>query len=341
MNYSHRTPSQRLPLAGLLALAVMIMALCTLGPQALRAEPASVVRIAVLKYGTVNWELDVVRRHGLDKAAGIDLRITELASTQATKVALRAGTVDVVVTDWLWVTRDRSEGGDFTFSPYSAALGGLMVPSGSQVSSLSALEGRKVGIAGGPLDKSWLLLRAFGQDQQDIDLKAKTDQVFAAPPLLSEKLRQGEIDTALTYWHFAARLEAAGFRRLAGMQEVVQQLGGGNQLPMIGYVFGEGWARANPAAISGFLKATQEARQIMKTSNAEWETLRPLVRAKSEQELDVLRDRFREGIPAKSPRDYLDGAKRIYTVLARIGGAKLVGDAAELDPRTFWLPDKP
>src|SRR5262245_46912318 len=89
---------------------------------------AGTVKIGVLKFGTVSWELDVIKQHGLDKAAGIDLSIVELANNQATVVALQAGEVDMIVTDWLWVTRQRAEGTRFTFVPYSTSVGSLVVP---------------------------------------------------------------------------------------------------------------------------------------------------------------------------------------------------------------------
>ena len=88
--------------------ASLIAALSSTG-----AAPApQPVRVAVLKFGTVSWELDVLRHHRLDTAEGIALEVVELASGQAAKVALQAGAVDVIATDWLWVSRVRSAGGD-------------------------------------------------------------------------------------------------------------------------------------------------------------------------------------------------------------------------------------
>ena len=94
------------------------------------AYGAPVLRISVLKFGTVNWELDVIRHHKLDKKYGFRLDVTELAGTMATKVALQGGSADMIVTDWLWVTRQRMNGFDFTFSPFSSATGALIVPAG-------------------------------------------------------------------------------------------------------------------------------------------------------------------------------------------------------------------
>src|SRR5262245_37681902 len=112
-------------------IAIFAIGLC-LGLSALffgsAESQAGTVKIGVLKFGTVGWELDVIKQHGLDKAAGIDLSIVELANNQATVVALQAGEVDVIVTDWLWVTRQRAEGTRFTFVPYSTSVGSLVVP---------------------------------------------------------------------------------------------------------------------------------------------------------------------------------------------------------------------
>ncbi|HEY0145497.1 MAG TPA: ABC transporter substrate-binding protein, partial [Methylovirgula sp.] len=47
------------------------------------AQAADTLRIAAQKTGTFSWELDVIKDHGLDKKAGIDLDVTELATTEA------------------------------------------------------------------------------------------------------------------------------------------------------------------------------------------------------------------------------------------------------------------
>ena len=87
-------------------LAGAILSVCF----ALPAHAANKVKIGVLKFGTVSWLLDTIQANGFDKAEGIELDIVPLASTQATTVGLQGGSVDVIATDWLWVSRDRAEG---------------------------------------------------------------------------------------------------------------------------------------------------------------------------------------------------------------------------------------
>ena len=122
---------------------------------------AEAVRVAVQKTGTFAWELAVIRAHGLDKQANLSVQVIELASPEAGKIALRAGNADIIVSDWLWVSRERTLGAKLAFYPYSSALGAVMVPASSPIQTLADLKGRKLAVAGGPIDKNWLLLQAW------------------------------------------------------------------------------------------------------------------------------------------------------------------------------------
>ena len=44
---------------------------------------AASIDLAVLKYGTVNWELNVIKHHGLDQKHNIKLNITYLTNKNA------------------------------------------------------------------------------------------------------------------------------------------------------------------------------------------------------------------------------------------------------------------
>src|SRR5580704_6843526 len=109
------------------------------------------IRVAAQRTGTLAWELDILKAHGLDRQAGIDIETTELASTEAGKVALESGSVDLMLSDWLWVTRERALGDDVVFYPYSSALGAVMVPANSPIGGIADLKGKKFAVAGAPL----------------------------------------------------------------------------------------------------------------------------------------------------------------------------------------------
>lgn len=306
------------------------VASCCAGP----AAATDVVRLAVQKTGTVAWELDVIRTHGLDRQRGLTIETIELASPEASKIALRGGAADIVVSDWLWVSRERALGAKLVFHPYSSALGAVMVQPTSSIRSLADLKGRKLAVAGGPIDKSWLLVQA-AMKQEGIDLRTEATIVYGAPTLLAEKTLQGEMDATLNYWNICARLEVQGFRRVADVGDVLPQLGVKGRPAMVGYVLDEAWAMKNRDVLARFLDASRKAKDILAASDAEWERIAPLTGSRDQATLAAYRDRYREGIPRRPIAEEEADARILFRVLAAQGGAGLVGPASELAPGTF------
>jgi len=329
-----KTPhaSPRFPLSRRALLRSPLLAALPLAPA--RASPA--IRVGTLRFGTVGWELDVMRTHGFDAQAGITVSPVEFAASQATQVALQASGVDVIFQDWLWVSRQRGSGADWTFAPGSSAVGAIVTPDASPVRSLADLPGRRLGIAGSPLDKSWLILRAYAGKRFGIDLDQRVEKVFGPPPLLAEQLKAGRLDAALTYWPFAARAEAGGMRRVLAVEDAIEGLGLPRGIPMVGWVFSQDWASKNRATVQGFIDASEQARAVLATSDAEWDRVAPLTGAANPAELAQLRDWYRRGVPGAWTRTEQDAAGRLYDILAGIGGPALVGAAPHISHGTFW-----
>jgi NitT/TauT family transport system substrate-binding protein len=309
------------------------LAVAVLAPRIAAAESIPFIRIGVLKFGTVSWMLDVLRRHELDRAERVRIEIVELATNQATQIALQAGRVDVVVGDLLWVARQRASGADWAFVPYSTALGAVLVPERSPLRMLEDLVGRRLGIAGTPLDKSWLLLRLLSMRRGGRDLDQLAEKSFGAPPLIAEQLAAGRLDAVLTYWQFAARLEARGARRLIGMEEVMRELGVDEPVALVGYIVSERWAAANRVGFEAFLAAARRAEGILASSDAEWRAIAGLTGAADDAELGRLREAFRTGIPKQQAAR--GAAERLYELLAGIGGGALAGSSPTLPAGTF------
>lgn len=316
--------------APLFALSLLVVAAG--GPGVARADAA--LRIAVLKFGTVSWVMDVIGHHDLDEADGIRIDRLELASIQATLVALQAGRVDCVVTDWLWVSRQRAAGADWTFFPFSTALGALVAARGAPIHRLADLRNRRLGVAGSPIDKSWVILQALAQERH-IDLARAAQLSFGAPPLLNQELLAGRLDAVLTYWNFAAPLESRGLPAVLSMSDALRQLGFSKDIPLVGYVVSERWAREHPRTLAGFVRATRQADSILASSDAEWSWLGPKTGARDPAELEALRDAFRAGIPTHWGQDERREAEALYAVFARVGGKTLVGSSPVLQPGTF------
>jgi NitT/TauT family transport system substrate-binding protein len=320
-------PARRVIFCALLLLLAMAA-----GHGVARAD--STLRIGVLKFGTVSWVMDVIQHHELDETYGIDIDEVELASNQATLVALQAGRVDCVVSDWLWVSRQRASGADWTFFPFSTAVGALVAARGTAIHGLADLRSRRLGVAGSPLDKSWVIVQALAQEQH-VDLARDAQLSFGAPPLLNQELLAGRLDAVLTYWNFAAPLESSGLPTALSVDDALRQLGFKTAIPLVGYVVSERWARKNPRAVAALVSATREADSILASSDAEWSWLGPRTGARNPAELKALRDAFRAGIPAHWGKDEQREAAALYALFAKVGGQALVGPSPSLQPGTF------
>ena len=57
------------------------------------------IRVAAQITGTLGWELEVMRAHELDRKANLGIETVQLASTEAGQIALRGGSVDLIVSD--------------------------------------------------------------------------------------------------------------------------------------------------------------------------------------------------------------------------------------------------
>jgi NitT/TauT family transport system substrate-binding protein len=316
--------------------AMRCLAFLAAAAFALPCAAAEKLRLGVQKTGTFAWELDVIKTSGLAAKADLDLEVTELASTEAGKIALMGGSVDLILSDWLWVTRERGLGSNLTFRPYSTALGAVMVPPGSPVKTLDGLRGKSLGVAGGPLDKSWLLLRAFAQ-RDGLDLKARANVVFGAPPLLYQKAVDGELDANLNFWNYAAALEAQGFRRLVDIQDIEKQLGAKGALAMVGYVFDESLAKTHGAALDRFFDISRDAKERLALSDTAWAGIAKQIGVADPTELALYRKSYSMGIPRRPVAEEAADAAALYGVLREIGGPELVGAANTLNPGTFYL----
>ena len=295
------------------------------------------IRLAVQRTGTLAWELDVIRTHGLDRKFDLAIETVELASTEAGKIALKGGSADLMLSDWLWVARERSLGDNLVFYPSSSTLGAVMVPAQSPIRAIIDLGGKKLAVAGGPLDKSWLLLQALAR-RAGLDLKKQATVVYGAPPLLSEKALQGEIDATLTFWNFCADLESRGHRRAIAMDDVMKGLGTTGPVALVGYTFDGTWSARNGATVERFLAAARAAKDILASSEAEWQRLAPRIRVTDASALAIYRQRYGEGIVRRPLAEEEADARALYLVLSEIGGAELVGPARELPPGTFYRP---
>jgi NitT/TauT family transport system substrate-binding protein len=309
-----------------------------LGGLGLRAARADVptIRLGSLPFGTSTWEAAVIKARGLDTDNGFQLDAVKLAGNDAARISFIGGQVDTIIGDLLWAARLGNDGQAVRFIPYSTSEGGVMVPAGSAVKSLKDLAGKRLGVAGGPLDKNWLLLRAQAKDAAGIDLEREAEIAYGAPPLITLKLEQGALDAALTYWTYCARLQAKGFRQLVGAEDIMHALGVPGDVALIGYLFQDTTVKEKPAAVAAFARASRAAKDILASDPTAWQIVRPLMAAEDDATFEALKRNFLAGIPRRPVAEERADAEKLYTVMARLGGARLVGKGDALPPDLYY-----
>lgn len=300
------------------------------------AATADTLKIGVLAFGTVNWELEAIRNEGLDKKYGLDLDVRLLANPDAGKIGLQANSLDMIVTDWIWAAHQYQQGADFKFIPYSTHAGAIMVPPASSIHTLADIRGKKLGVAGGSLDKNWLLLRTYAIRSIGLDLEHDALTVFAAPPLLNQQLQDGKLDALLNFWHFAARQEAQGYRRILDGRDVIRGLGVAEAVPNLGYVFKNGWAVKQTKTLDAFVAASEQARSLLCTSDPVWKKIAPLTQESNENTLNSLRREYCAGIVKQWGAGEKAAITKIYQLLRETGGETLTGAAKDLPLEIFW-----
>ncbi|NRB05035.1 MAG: ABC transporter substrate-binding protein, partial [Rhodobacteraceae bacterium] len=256
----------------------------------------------------------------------------------AARLAFAGGEADAVVADWIWTARQRAAGQEFATFPYSTAVGGLVVPKDSTVKTLADLKGANIGIAGGPLDKSWLILRAYAQKEYGFDLAGETEQVYGAPPLIFKTALGGDLGGAINFWHFLAKMKSAGMRQVISVSDAALALGLDPKTPLLGYVMKDSFVAEHPELAKGLYRASRSAKDVLGNDDAAWDAIREIMNAKSDAQFDTLRRDWRAGIPAAGAVDQ-NKADAMLSVMAELGGEKLVGTAKSLPAGTFLTFD--
>lgn len=298
------------------------------------------LKIGVLAYGTVNWELEVLKQNNLDKKNGFELEFVKLASKNAQAIALQSDSVDIIVTDWIWVNTQRANDKDFTFYPYSKATGTLYVSKDSKAQTFLDLKDMDLGITGSPYDKTWLILRAYSKFKYKKDLKDIINPVFASAPIVYQKMSDGSLSAAINYWHFNAKLKAKGARALIEMKDVLKELGINSDVSFVGWTFNRAKAMENQKLYNSFIKATHEAKDILLSNDAAWEKIKPLMHVKNDNDFIALKEGYKEGVIKDFTKENLNASYKIFELLLREGGRNLVENSNYLQTNTFWKFEK-
>jgi NitT/TauT family transport system substrate-binding protein len=301
--------------------------------QTISALP--IIRVGVLQFGTINWEMDTIIHHQLDTQRGFRLAVHPFASKNASAVALQSGAVDVIMTDLFWVSRQRGQGKPYVIMPTTKASGGVYTSEKQSFAQLLQQQDKSIGVAGGSVDKNWLLLQAYAK-QQELDLLSHFTPKFAAPPLLNRFMMNNELDASINFWHYNARLDAAGFVLSLPVTTMLASLDIEADVPLLGWVFDEQWGNTHKGLVTEFFNASFAAKTILQTQPQEWQRIRDLTKAENAQVFNALQTNYPDTLLTQFTPQEIAATEQLFAVFSEIGGQELMGTTTVFNADIYW-----
>lgn len=287
------------------------------------------IKVGILSFGTVNWEMSTIKTHELDISNGFTLTPVKVSSKNAAAIALQGDAVDVIITDLFWVLKQQ---GKYRFHPTNKLTGGIYARNASTAVS----EIRKLGVAGGPNDKNLLIAKVYFESK---GMTLPEEIQYAAPPLLNELLMQAKFDGAINFWHYNARLDAAGFSNVLSTETMLTELGIKSDVPLLGWVFSSEYAEQHRETLNAFLQASEAAKELMSSQNTEWERLRPQMKVDSDAQFEALVRHYPSTLINANDTAIMASAQKIFDVVKQVDTQTIFRQDAIFEPSVFYLPN--
>lgn len=282
---------RRSPFALLLAV-VAAVALGACGEDDTATGPGGVgtVRPVVLE-GTQMFPLTIMRSKGIAEKHKLKVEPQVTAGPEAVYTRMQTPDFQIAFGTWAKAVQLAQSGTKVVnvFSMYGYS-NSVLVAKDSPLRSIGDLEGKKIGLFGGPGSGTTLLFRLLAKRFYGFDPQTEAKIHYGAPGLLAGQLERGDIDAALLLDPIVQKTLAAGKTRELGPDIGTDWNKRTGQRPLlVAMQMNSDWAKDNPDVARRFVAAFSEALTYIDEHPEVWPELAESVGLKDPESVEHLR----------------------------------------------------
>lgn len=280
----------------------------------------------------------VIIEQGIDTDYGFDLEIIELSGTGQQWTALRGGETDISSGSVLDLARQRASGLEVkAIASFLAYNSPIVVMDDSEITSFGEVEGRRFGTPNASL-LDYQIIRAAGLRAHGVDVGVDTELAEAAPGLLNEFVRSGEIDATLQFSSLAfAPLATGEMRAISNIRSLMEEGGFDPDALYLLYVASDEWLDANPDRVDDLFGMLAAGIEVLETDDSVWPALAEVSGVEDPDLLDrFIAEQRAVLFPPYSP-DLIEPTDELIQALVELIGEADVGTTG-LDPDDFIFP---
>jgi NitT/TauT family transport system substrate-binding protein len=194
-------------------------------------------------------------QQGFFKQEGLDVQIAVYDGSDKISDDLRAGTKQIGITSIENLVAEAYRGGSLRLVAGTAQRPPHFIIAQPEIKSLADLKGKTIGVVSMKEGTTFFvadIAKAGGFALSDVKVEA-----VGGSPTRARLLREGKIDAGLQPYPLSYEADAAGFSNLGPIANLVPDY------QFTSVVVDEGWARANRAALVGFLRALRRGTDYM------------------------------------------------------------------------------
>jgi ABC-type nitrate/sulfonate/bicarbonate transport system substrate-binding protein len=232
--------------------------ICAVALAAAAAAPAraeTVLNMAVVSRTVFYLPAWMAEKQGFFKAEGLDVRTKVYDSSDPIFVDLRKGEQQIAVASIESVIAEAYKGGPVRIVAGSAKRPPHFIIAQPEIKTLADLKGKTIGVVSMHEGTTFFvadIAKAGGFKLSEVKVEA-----VGGSPTRQRLLKEKKIDAGLQPYPLSYEAEAAGFSNLGPIAKLVPDY------QFTSVMVDEGWAKANRAALVGYLRALRKGTEYM------------------------------------------------------------------------------